>query len=225
MKYKAAIFDMDGTLIDSLADLTDSVNETMTHYNFPTHTLEEYRYFVGNGARKLIERSVPQNKSKDADFVNEVLEYYNGCYERHLTNKTKPYDGIVDLLDKLKAQNIYLGVCTNKQQFAADKIVTKLFKPNTFDAVIGDKHGMPRKPDPTKVLKIASDFKVDPQFVAYFGDTSVDMETAHNAGFLSVGVTWGFRPVSELKESGAQIIINQPNEIWQYIEFENIRQN
>ena len=200
MNIQSAILDMDGTLIDSLADLTDSVNETMTHYNFPTHTLEEYRYFVGNGARKLIERSVPQNKSKDADFVNEVLEYYNGCYERHLTNKTKPYDGIVDLLDKLKAQN-------------------------TFDAVIGDKHGMPRKPDPTKVLKIASDFKVDPQFVAYFGDTSVDMETAHNAGFLSVGVTWGFRPVSELKESGAQIIINQPNEIWQYIEFENIRQN
>ena len=225
MKYKAAIFDMDGTLIDSLADLTDSVNEAMVHYNFPTHTLEEYRYFVGNGARKLIERSVPQNKSKDADFVNEVLEYYNGCYERHLTNKTKPYDGIVELLDELKSQNISLGVCTNKQQFAADEIVTKLFKPNTFDAVIGDKHGLPRKPDPTKVLKIASDFKVDPQFVAYFGDTSVDMETAHNAGFLSVGVTWGFRPVSELKESGAQIIINQPNEIWQYIEFENIRQN
>lgn len=221
MKYHAAIFDMDGTLIDSLADLADSVNETMDHYEFDHHTLEEYRYFVGNGARKLIIRSVPKDRANDENFISEVLEYYNGCYERRLTNKTKPYEGIVEMLQKLQALNIPLGVCTNKQQFAADEIVSVMFPANTFAAVIGDSEGMPRKPDPTKVLKIASQFKVEPEHIAYFGDTSVDMETAHNAGFLSVGVTWGFRPRSELIESGAEILIDHPSELWQHVDFES----
>ncbi len=220
MKYQAAIFDMDGTLIDSLADLADSVNETMDHYGFPQHTLEDYRYFVGNGAKKLIKRSVPKDKSDDDDFINEVLEYYNGCYQRHLTTKTRPYNGIVEMLDKLKSLNIPMGVCTNKQQFAADEIVAAMFQKGIFSAVIGDSKGLPRKPDPTKVLKIAAQFKVEPEKVAYLGDTSVDMETAHNAGFLSVGVTWGFRPASELIESGAEILINHPSEIWKHVEFE-----
>ena len=221
MKYKAAIFDMDGTLINSLEDLADSVNEAMDHYGFAKHTLEEYRYFVGNGARKLIKRSIPKDKAQDEDFVSEVLDYYNGCYERHLTNKTKPYEGIIEFLQKLQALKIPLGVCTNKQQFAADEIVSAMFPAKMFDAVIGDSKGLPRKPDPTKVLKIAAQFKVEPNQVAYFGDTSVDMETAHNAGFLSVGVTWGFRPKSELIESGAEILINHPSEIWQYVDFKS----
>ena len=221
MKYLAAIFDMDGTLINSLEDLADSVNEAMDHYGFAHHTLEEYRYFVGNGARKLIKRSIPKDKAQDEDFVSEVLYYYNSCYERHLTNKTKPYEGIIELLQKLQALKIPLGVCTNKQQFAADEIVSAMFPAKMFDAVIGDSKGLPRKPDPTKVLKIAAQFKVEPNQVAYFGDTSVDMETAHNAGFLSVGVTWGFRPKSELIESGAEILINHPSEIWQYVDFKS----
>ena len=220
MKYQAAIFDMDGTLINSLEDLADSVNEAMDHYGFPHHTLEEYRYFVGNGARKLIKRSIPQDKADDENFVSEVLDYYNGCYERNLTNKTRPYDGIIDMLQKLQAINIPLGVCTNKQQFAADEIVNKLFPAKMFSAVIGDSKGLPRKPDPTKVLQIASQFNVEPKFIAYFGDTSVDMETAKNAGFLSIGVTWGFRPKSELIESGAKILINHPSELWQHVDFE-----
>ena len=219
MKYQAAIFDMDGTLINSLEDLADSVNETLAHYGFPSHTLEEYRYFVGNGARKLIERTIPKDRVSDSDFVSEVLEYYNGCYERRLTNKTRPYDGILDMLERLKLKDIPLGVCTNKQQFAADEIVKTMFPVNMFGAVIGDQKGLPRKPDPTKVLKIAAQFNVKPESVAYFGDTSVDMETAHNAGFLSIGVTWGFRPKSELIESGAEILINQPSELWQYVDF------
>ena len=219
MKYQAAIFDMDGTLIDSLEDLTDSVNEAMAHYDFPSHTLEECRYFVGNGARKLIERSVPKDKASDSDFVSEVLEYYNGCYKRHLTNKTHPYDGILEMLQNLQSKKIPLGVCTNKQQFAADEIISAMFPANMFGAVIGDQKGMPRKPDPAKVLKIAAQFNVKPERVAYFGDTSVDMETAHNAGFLSIGVTWGFRPKSELIESGAEIIINHPSELWQHVDF------
>ena len=212
-KYLAAIFDMDGTLINSLDDLADSVNETMDHYNFPNHSLEEYRYFVGNGAKKLIRRSVPSEKADDENFISEVLSYYDNCYRKRLTNKTKPYDGIVETLRELQTLNIPIGVCTNKQQFAADEIVEKMFPAKIFDAVIGDQKGLPRKPDPKKVLMIAEQFNVDPSNVAYFGDTSVDMETAHNAGFFSVGVTWGFRPKSELIESGAEFLIDQPKEI------------
>ena len=220
LKYQAAIFDMDGTLINSLEDLADSVNDAMEHYGYPIHTLQEYRYFVGNGARKLIERSLPKDKSNDPDYVSEVLEYYNGCYEKRLTNKTLPYEGIPEMLEKLQSMNIPMGVCTNKQQFAATEIANKLFPKDMFKSVIGDSKGMPRKPDPTKVLKIAEQFKVEPKYIAYFGDTSVDMETAHNAGFLSVGVTWGFRPKSELIESGAEILINYPSELWNHVEFE-----
>ena len=221
MKYKAAIFDMDGTLINSLEDLADSVNETLAYYNFPTHAIEKYKYFVGNGARKLIQRVLPKEKSVDNNFVDEVIAHYNSCYERRLTNKTKPYDGIIDALKKIKSMKIPIGVCTNKQNFAAIEIVDKLFPKNIFDEVIGDQKGLPRKPDPTKVLKISAQFKVEPKFVAYFGDTSVDMETAHNAGFLSIGVTWGFRPKSELIQSGAEIIIDSPSEIFTNVEFES----
>ena len=221
MKYQAAIFDMDGTLINSLEDLADSVNEALKYYGLPPHTLEEYRYFVGNGARKLIERSLPKEKANDSDFVSEVLKYYDGCYERHLTNKTKPYEGILEMLKTLQDKKIPLGVCTNKQQFAADKIIQVMFPADMFGAVIGDQKGLPRKPDPTKVLKIAAKFNVNPKQVAYFGDTSVDMETAHNAGFLSIGVTWGFRPESELIESGAEILINHPSELWNHVDFES----
>lgn len=219
MKYRATIFDMDGTLINSLEDLADAVNEMLEHYDFPTHPLEKYRYFVGNGARKLIERTVPKDRSTDKNFVDEALKYYDGCYQRRLTVKTKPYDGIIEMLQRLKALNIPRGVVTNKQHVCALELAEKLFPAGMFDYVIGDKDGLPRKPDPTKALKIASDFGVEPSEVAYFGDTSVDMQTAINAGFLPIGVTWGFRPRSELVESGAKLIIDQPLEIFDHIEF------
>lgn len=219
MKYRAAIFDMDGTLIDSLEDLADAVNEMLAHYNFPPHPLEKYRYFVGNGARKLIERTVPKERATDKNFVDEALKYYDGCYQRRLTVKTKPYDGIIEMLQRLKAKNIPLGVVTNKQDQCAQIISEKLFQSGTFDYVIGDREGLPRKPDPAKALKIAAQFNVQPSAVAYFGDTSVDMQTAVNAGFLPIGVTWGFRPESELVESGARLIIHHPLEIFDHIEF------
>ena len=220
MKYRAAIFDMDGTLINSLEDLADAVNEMLEHYGFPTHPLEPYRYYVGNGARKLIERTVPKERAADKNFVDEALKYYDGCYQRHMLNKTKPYDGIVEMLERLKAKKIPRGVVTNKQHVCAQALAEKLFPAGMFDYVIGDMDGLPRKPDPTKALKIASDFGVDPSEVAYFGDTSVDMQTAVNAGFLPIGVTWGFRPRSELVESGAQVIIDHPLELFDRIEFE-----
>ena len=217
--YKAAIFDMDGTLVNTLEDLADSVNEMLEHYNFPQRTLDEVRKFVGNGAKKLIERALPAEKSSDENFVLEALKYYDGCYSRHVLNKTKPYDGIMEFLTELDAKKIPLGICTNKQNFAAQIIAEKILSPIKFAKVFGDEQGKPRKPNPTRALEIAKSFGVQPDEVAYFGDTAVDMNTAKNAGFFSVGVTWGFRPESELQESGANIIVHHPKEILQKIAF------
>lgn len=219
MIYKAAIFDMDGTLVNTLEDLADSVNEMLEHFNFPTRTIDEVRTFVGNGAKKLMERSLPAEFSADKNFVQKALEVYNDCYARHVENKSEPYDGIMDLLKTLQEKKIPLGICTNKQNFAAQIIAKKILSPIKFSEVIGDEPGKPRKPDPTRALEIAKKFSVQPSEVAYFGDTAVDMNTANNAGFLSIGVTWGFRPESELKESGAKIIIHHPKEIFEYINF------
>ena len=213
--YRAAIFDMDGTLVDTLADLYDSVNEMLTHYNFPRRTLDEVRQFVGNGARKLMIRSLPA----DCDFVDDALAYYNDCYARNCLNKVKPYDGILEFLAALEAKKILLGICTNKQHFAAVKIAEKILTPIKFSYISGDEPGQPRKPDPTRALAGAKKFSVAPEEVAYFGDTAVDMETAKNAGFLPIGVTWGFRPRSELVDSGAKIIIDDPREILERITF------
>ena len=217
--YRAAIFDMDGTLTDTLADLYDSVNEMLAHYNFPPRTLDEVRQFVGNGARKLMIRSLPADKSADENFVNDALAYYDGCYARNCLKKVAPYDGIIDFLATLNAKKIPLGVCTNKQHFAAVAIVEKILAPIKFSYVSGDKPGQPRKPDPTRALEGAKIFGVAPEDVAYFGDTAVDIQTAHNAGFLSVGVTWGFRPRSELVDNGAEIIVDHPKEILERINF------
>ena len=219
MIYKAAIFDMDGTLVDTLADLADSVNAMLEHYKFPARSIDEVRQFVGNGARKLIERSLPPEKSGDANFVSDALNFYNGCYRERMTNKVKPYDGIPEFLSALEKKNIPLGICTNKQSFAAVAIAEKILSPIKFQKVFGDEPGQPRKPDPTRALEIAKSFGVLPEEVAYFGDTYVDMKTAVNAGFLPVGVTWGFRPESELRETGAKIIVHRPEEILQLIKF------
>ena len=213
--YKAAIFDMDGTLVDTLEDLYDSVNEMLAHYNLPLRTLDEVRQFVGNGARQLMIRSLPA----DCDFLNEALSFYNDCYARNCLKKVKPYAGIMDLLTTLEAKGIPLGMCTNKQHFAAVAIADKILAPIKFPYVSGDEPNQPRKPDPTRALACAEKFSVAAQDVAYFGDTAVDMQTAINAGFLAVGVTWGFRPRSELVDSGAQIIIDHPHEILERIDF------
>lgn len=219
MKFKAAIFDMDGTLVNTLEDISDGVNEMLEHFNFPARSLEEVRTFVGNGARKLVERSIPAEKSADKNFVDEALEYYDKCYSRHALNKSKPYEGIMELLTELERKKIPLGICTNKQKFAAVKIAEKILSPVKFSEIVGDEKGKVRKPNPSRVLEIAKKFGVQPFEVAYFGDTAIDMQTAHNAGFFSVGVSWGFRPKSELQENNAEIIVDSPKEILQKINF------
>ena len=219
MQYKAVIFDLDGTLVDSLADLSDSVNLMLESYGFPTHEVEKYRYFVGNGSKKLMERTLPRDKAASAEFVEEALVKYKAIYKERLLEKTRPYNGVRELLAELKNRGIPLAVCTNKHNDAALTIVKILFAPGTFEEVLGDRPGFPKKPNPATPLEIASHLGVKPDEVAYLGDTSVDMETAVHAGFLPVGVLWGFRPEEELVKSGAKVLLKAPLELLEKVEF------
>ena len=218
MQYKAAIFDLDGTLIDSLADLADSANEMLASYGFPTHPIEPFRYFVGNGSRKLIERVLPEEKRTPA-FIDEALAKYKGIYGKNILTKTRPYAGILEMLAALRQQRIPLGLCTNKHQEAAAAIVRELFPAGTFQQVIGDRSGYPRKPDPTTALEIAAALGAEPAETAYLGDSLVDMQTAVNAGFLPVGVLWGFREKAELVEHGAAVLLEKPAELLEKVDF------
>ena len=219
MNYEAAIFDLDGTLVNSLDDLANNANDTLHAYGFPVHEVEAYRYFVGNGSRKLIERILPEKHATDMAFVEQFMSEYKDCYARNLLQKTKPYDGIMEMLEELRRRGIPMAVCTNKHQSAAEMIVKTLFPHGIFQEIIGDQEGLPRKPDPQKVLRIMRDFGVTGEQTAYFGDTDVDMDTARNAGAFAVGVLWGFRAREELVAHGADILLTHPMELFEKVTF------
>ncbi len=215
MEYKAVIFDMDGTLVDSLKDLADSANDMLKFYGFPQHDTEEYRYFVGNGPRKLMERCLPAECASDELFLDDALDHYQRYYSVRMLRKTKPYRGIRPMLKRLRREHVPLAICTNKQQPAAKIIAEKMFPADTFCEIVGTVPGEPRKPDPSRALLIAEHLGVRPEEVLFLGDSSVDIETARNAGFHAVGVSWGFRPEEELIESGAQTLLHQPGELFE----------
>ena len=216
MQYKAVIFDLDGTLINSLEDLADSANALLASYGKEPHAVDEYRYFVGNGSRRLIERIMP---GAAAEVIDAALAKYKEIYAQHYLNKTRSYPGILELLAELRYREIPLAVCTNKHLLAASSIVNVLFEPDTFQQVIGDRPGMARKPDPANVLKIIRDFGVLPEETAYLGDSMVDMQTAVNAGALPIGVLWGFRGEDELVANGAQVLLEKPADLLEKVEF------
>ena len=219
MNYKAAVFDLDGTLVNSLDDLANSANATLRAHSFPMHEVEAYRYFVGDGTRKLMERILPQEYAADTTFVEQFMSKYKDRYARNLLQKTKPYDGIMEMLEELRRRGIPMAVCTNKHQSAAEMIVKTLFPHGIFQEIIGDQEGLPRKPDPQKVLRIMRDFGVTGEQTAYFGDTDVDMDTARNAGAFAVGVLWGFRAREELVAHGADILLTHPMELFEKVTF------
>ena len=219
MNYEAAIFDLDGTLVNSLDDLADSANATLRAHSFPVHEVEAYRYFVGDGTRKLMERILPQEYAADMAFVKQFMSEYKDRYARNLLQKTKPYDGIMEMLAELRRRGIPMAVCTNKHQSAAETIVEALFPHDTFWEIIGDQEGLPRKPDPQKVLHIMRNFGVTGEQTAYFGDTDVDMDTARNARAFAVGVLWGFRAREELVAHGADILLTHPMELFEKVTF------
>ncbi len=216
MAYRAAVFDLDGTLLNTLADLADSGNELLASYGMAPHPEPAFRYFVGNGSRKLMERILP---GKSPEQIDEALGRYKAIYEKHLTAKTTPYEGISETLSALKARGVRMAVCTNKHISAAEVLIRKYFPADTFDTFEGDRPGVPRKPDPAHVRIVLEKMGVMPEETVYLGDSGVDMQTAVNAGALPVGVLWGFREKDELMENGAQILLSKPSELLEKVDF------
>lgn len=212
--FKGIIFDLDGTLVNSLQDLGESVNKVLAEYGFPTHSLEAYKFFVGNGIAKLIERALP---AEHLAMQAAVLARFKEIYLMHQLDHTAPYSGIIELLHQLRNKGMLIGICTNKHEGAATEIIHKLFPDFQFDYIVGDRPDMPRKPNPLKVLNIAKAWNLAPAEIIYVGDSDVDMQTGVNAQMFTVGVLWGFRGAEELIRNGAQELVNYPAEIMHII--------
>lgn len=211
MKYKVAVFDMDGTILDTLQDLKDSINFALKENGFPERNLEEVRLFVGNGLKKLVERAVPENASdKDKE---DVFSSFNRYYPEHCDIHTKPYDGIIELLQKLKSNGMKVAVNSNKPDYGVKELCKKYFD-GVFDAEVGIKDGMKTKPSPDAVNKILALLNCKKKDSVYIGDSDVDIMTAKNAELHSISVDWGFRSKDFLKKSGAEKIVENCDELY-----------
>lgn len=209
MKYKAAIFDLDGTLLDSLEDLAYSTNLALQRFGFPCHEVEKYKYFIGDGVYTLICRTVPQEGGNE-EVLQACVKAMKEEYSKRWDDKTKPYDGISELLEKLNKKQIKKAVLSNKPDEFTKIIVERFFGVTSFHSVLGERTGIPKKPDPTGAVETARILEVKPEECLYIGDTNVDMLTAKRAGMFCVGVLWGFREREELVANGAQALIEHP---------------
>jgi phosphoglycolate phosphatase len=210
MGYKAAIFDLDGTLVDSLADLADATNYALKILGQPCWDLQAYRQKVGNSTNLLISRALLPDKQH---LFDKALEIMSRKYAEICFNKSKPYKGIPEALAELHKRDIKLAVLTNKDQNRAEEVVWHYFGKDQFEAIVGTTTGNPIKPDPTQTLQLIDRLKLKPQEAAFVGDSDVDMQTAKGCKMLAVGVDWGFRSKEELKQSGADVIIDRPGKL------------
>jgi len=207
---KAILFDLDGTLLDTLADLADSMNSVLRALGHPPHPTDDYRYFIGDGLTNLVRRALPE-RNRNADEVAAAEQRMRRQYAVHWADSTRPYPGIPELLAELKQRRLPLAVFSNKPHDATQRCVRRFFEDGLFDPVLGAREGVPRKPDPTVPLEIAEQLRVPRAEFLYLGDTGTDMTTACAAGMFPVGVLWGFRTEQELRENGAQTVIGQPD--------------
>ena len=212
MSKQLAIFDLDGTLLDTVADLANATNQALAKCGYPTHPTEAYYRFVGNGINKLFARALPE-EARTEENVQRIRTLFIPYYNEHNADDSHPYPGIVELLTQLQSQGIQLAVASNKYQQATAKLVGHFFPNIRFAAVYGQREGVPIKPDPTFVNDILSETGISHAHTLYIGDSGVDMQTARNASVESVGVTWGFREEEELRTNGATHIIHNAKDI------------
>lgn len=208
---KAILFDLDGTLVNSLSDLASSVNFALNKHSFPTHQIDKYKYFVGDGMVKLIERALPDNLSDDKTF-KLVFDDFMSHYRKHFMDRTLPYDGIEALLSSLKAMGMKIAVVSNKSHEMTLQVVDKLLDFD-FDYITGKKEGFPTKPDPKLTQIVMESLDVTACECVFIGDSGMDMSVAKNVNCKGIGVLWGFRTYEELKNNGADYIVSNPNEI------------
>jgi len=206
------LFDLDGTLLDTLEDLADSMNAALGQLGFPPHELAAYKYFVGDGVANLVIRALPED-GRDEATVGRCVELMRGIYAEHWADKTQPYPGIPELLDALAERGVRMAVLSNKPDDSTRLCVAKLLPRWRFDAVIGASKAIPPKPDLAGVREIVARLGVPVQEFLYVGDTNTDMQTALAAGMYPVGALWGFRTAEELGASGAKALIEKPGEL------------
>ncbi len=214
MKH-AVIFDLDGTLLNTLGDLRAATNHALEVRGLPPHSMEEIRQFIGNGIRLLICRAMPEG-TPEAE-IDAALDDFKAYYAAHIHDRTVPYDGIPQLLTALRKRGIQVAVLSNKIDSASQQLIEYFF-PGKTDVVFGEHVGVPRKPDPTSCRMVMQQLGVQPEQVLYVGDSGTDMQTAKNAGLYAVGVTWGFRSKEVLLEYGADILVHRPEQILQILD-------
>lgn len=212
---KGIIFDLDGTLIDSLTDIAMSMNKVLIEFGYPSYKIEEYNYFLGDGALVLTQNVLPKNSSQEQ--IQKVVQRFKEVYDLNVYDNTQPYDGILQLLKKLENEEIKLGILSNKPHEFTLKYAQKFFSHLNFEEIHGQKEHINKKPDPTGAINIANNFNLKCEEIFYVGDTSTDMKTASNANMKSIGVTWGFRPKEELEQHNATFIAHTPEEIFDIV--------
>ena len=215
MHYKAVIFDLDGTLLDTLADLADSMNDALRVQGFATHPAESYKQMVGNGVTNLTKRALPSGRQ---EMLEHTLHLMRENYAKNALNKTKPYAGVLETIRNLGENGVKLAVLTNKDQGFSVRIVEHYFGKDTFELIWGAMPGRPIKPDPAALYELLAQLSVRPDEAVFVGDSGVDMDVAKAANVASVGVAWGFRGRQELIEHHAGHIINAPKELWKLFE-------
>ena len=213
--YRTFIFDLDGTLLNTLDDLTDSVNHALSLFGIPTRTREEIRSFVGNGIANLLKRSIGFEHSQFA----EILQEFRAFYGEHCKDKTREYEGVSELLTKLKARGVQTAVVSNKADFAVKKLVKEYFSDLIGEAV-GENEGagIAKKPAPDSLLAVMKNYKAEPKTTVYIGDSEVDIQTAKTAGVDCISVVWGFKDREFLKKNGAKTFVETPLEILKFCE-------
>lgn len=217
LSARAVLFDMDGTLLDTLRDIAESANAVLERQGLPVHDLQAYRHFVGSGVTELIRRVLPLDTSGDEEFVAACVGELKEEYAARWDKETQPYAGIPELIAALRERGVRMAVCTNKPQRFADIYVARYFPEQPFGSVQGPRDATPTKPDPFLALEAARELGVSPEQCLLLGDTDIDMQTAANAGMLPVGALWGFRDREELERSGAAVCIRNPLELLQTV--------